>query len=110
MNPRRSKKNTLLVKVRLYLNLSPDSGSMRKSSRQRCSAPATGLGVTRRKNAIPLALVRPLWDRLEEGLILPATAWAGVRSGGFGGQRGGLLPAQSWHAGRHGVIRASEEV
>ena len=110
VNPRGFRKHALLAKFRLYSKCNPDGGPVRKSSRPRRSAPAAALGLARCRNVIRFGLVRPRRARVEEGLILPGTAWAGVRSGRFGEQRDGLLPSQSRHAGRRGVIWAPEGV
>lgn len=110
VNSRLLKKNALLVRIRLYSKHSPDRGPMRKASRPRCSARAAAGGVARRRNAIPVGLGQSPRLSAETRRVLPATAWAGARSGGFGKQRDSLLPSLFWHSGQHGVIEAPEEV
>ena len=83
---------------------------MRKSSPLRRSARAASVGATRRSNVIPLGRVCSRRGRVDEGRGPSATAWAGVQSGTFGGQRDALLPSSSRHAGQHRAIRAPEEV
>lgn len=110
VNSRRFKKNTLPIRIRLYSKHSPDRGLMRKASRPPCSAPAAASGVARCRYVIPFDLARRPRGRVEEGRVLPATAWAGLQSGRFGEHRDGRLPSLSWHAGQHGVSRVPEGV